>query len=74
MNALPGNRKLSGRGLAMLAAMISGFALAGCQTGPTGELTTIEVAQGSDENISSLSAVIDRNPTDPEAYNVRGSA
>ena len=48
--------------------------LTGCQTGPTGELTTIEVAQGSSENISSLTAVIDRNPSDPEAYNVRGTA
>jgi len=74
MNALPRNRKLSARGIAMLAAMISGVALAGCTTTPTGELTTIEVAQGSDENISSLTAVIERNPSDPEAYNVRGSA
>ena len=55
-------------------AFVLALALAGCQTGPTGELATIEVAQGSSENISSLTSVIDRNPSDPEAYNVRGTA
>jgi regulator of sirC expression with transglutaminase-like and TPR domain len=50
--------------------------LAGCQTatGPLGEVAGIETAQASQENISSLSAVIQRNPNDPEAYNVRGTA
>jgi hypothetical protein len=46
-----------------------------CSTtgGPVGELSTVDTAQGSSENISSLSSVIDRNPRDPDAYNVRGS-
>ena len=53
----------------------AGLVLAGCQTsGPTGEFNNIDKAQGSSENISSLSAVIQRNPQDPEGYNVRGSA
>jgi len=38
------------------------------------EFNNIDKAQGSSENISSLSAVIQRNPQDPEGYNVRGSA
>ena len=37
-------------------------------------ITTIDTAQGSNENIASLTSVIDRNSADPEAYNVRGSA
>ena len=37
-------------------------------------LATIEAAQGSEQNIASLTAVIARSPQDPEAYNVRGSA
>ena len=49
-------------------------ALTACDTVPSGELNTVDVAQGSSQNISSLTAVIQRNPNDPEAYNVRGSA
>ena len=56
------------------AGLLAGLPLAACQTGPTGEVATIDVAQGSEQNISSLTAVIKRNPRDPEAYNVRGSA
>ena len=59
----------------LLAAVVGGLSLAGCQsTMPTGETTSIDAAQGSEGNISSLTAVIERNPRDPEAYNVRGSA
>ena len=36
--------------------------LAACQTGPTGELAPIETAQGSEQNIASLTAVIARSP------------
>jgi hypothetical protein len=36
--------------------------------------TTIDADQGSEENIASLTNVIRSNPTDPSAYNVRGSA
>ncbi len=75
MNAAIGDRKLTRSGGAtMMAALLAGLLLSACQSGPTGELTTIDTAQGSDQNISSLTSVIDRNPQDPEAYNVRGSA
>jgi tetratricopeptide (TPR) repeat protein len=58
------------------ATLLTLVALAGCQTatGPLGEVAAIETAQGAEQNISSLTAVIQRNPNDAEAYNVRGSA
>ena len=59
---------------AVAALLLLASALAACQSSPVSDLATIDRAQSSDENISSLSAVIDRNPRDPEAYNVRGSA
>ncbi|TIR33179.1 MAG: GlcNAc transferase, partial [Mesorhizobium sp.] len=74
MNATSVERRTAMRGFALTAALLSGLALAGCQTAPTGEFTNIDKAQGSAENISSLSAVIQRSPQDPEGYNVRGSA
>ena len=55
-------------------ASLAMLALAGCQTSSTNLLAPIDKAQGSSENISSLTAVIERNPRDPEGYNVRGSA
>ena len=55
-----------------LAAM---FGLAGCETtNTTDAVIRIDKAQGSEENIASLTAVINANPKDPEGYNVRGSA
>jgi tetratricopeptide (TPR) repeat protein len=74
MNAALGDRKPAMRSGAIMAALFAGLLVSACQSGPTGELTTIDTAQGSDQNISSLTAVISRNPGDPEAYNVRGSA
>ena len=63
MNAAIDDRKLTMRGGAMaIAALIAGLALSACQSGPTGELTTIDTAQGSEQNIASLTAVIQRNP------------
>src|SRR5690606_19229134 len=62
------------RGLAFATLLVPGLALTACQTGPAGELASIDKAQGSSENISSLSSVIQNNPRDPESYNVRGSA
>ena len=73
MTSIPADRLIPMRALAALA-LLSGLALAGCQSMPTGEPTTIDAAQGSDQNIASLTAVIARNPSDPEAYNVRGTA
>ena len=74
MDARIGHRLPTARGLAAMTALASALALAACTTGPSGEVTTVDVAQGSDQNISSLTEVIERNPADPEAYNVRGSA
>ena len=74
MDAISVERKTAFRGFALTAALLSGLMLAACQTAPTGEFNSIDKAQASSENISSLSAVIQRNPQDPEGYNVRGSA
>ena len=75
MIAVRGASAFFSRSVPVAAILLAGAALSACSTsGTVGELSTIEKAQGSSENISSLSAVIDRNPNDPEAYNVRGSA
>ena len=62
-------------GLACAAALLA-MGLAGCETSSvdTRFATTIDADQGSEENIASLTNVIRSNPTDPSAYNVRGSA
>ncbi|MEQ9248196.1 MAG: GlcNAc transferase, partial [Nitratireductor sp.] len=56
-----------------LAALVP---LTACQTStnPATDLSRIDTAQGSAENINSLSAVIQRTPNEPEAYNMRGAA
>ena len=59
---------------AIALIVLGALGMAGCQTAQVDNLVVMDAAQGSAENISSLSAVIDRNPRDPEAYNVRGSA
>src|SRR5690349_9795636 len=75
MNAAIVDRKPAMRSGAIVAALLAGALLSACQSsGPSGELATIDTAQGSQQNIASLTAVIQRNPQDPEAYNVRGSA
>ena len=51
------------------------LALAACQTPRLPALpVSVDPATGSEANIESLSAVIAREPSNPEAYNVRGSA
>ncbi len=47
MNAAIGDRKPARSGGAtMMAALFAGLLLSACQSGPTGELTTIDTAQG----------------------------
>jgi len=58
-------------GLVLLALA---SALAACATNDTTDTIRINKEQGTEENISSLTAVIESNPTDPEGYNTRGSA
>ena len=58
----------------LVIASVLTLAIAGCQSTSTADMTGIDKAQGSTENISSLNEVIRNNPKDPEAYNVRGSA
>ena len=68
-----GRRRPGTFGLISAAA----FILAACQsTGDTGTFSTssIDRSAGSRVNIESLSAVIEENPNDANAYNVRGSA
>src|SRR5690349_2373429 len=68
------------RGRGFLARAIAlcalGAALTGCQT-MTGGSQTSDAEEGryaaSPANIASLTTVIERNPSDPQAYNVRGS-
>src|SRR5262245_20413967 len=66
--------RLDWRRAAFSSVILAVLPLAACQSGPAGEITTIDTAQGSSEKIASLTSVIDRNPSDPESYNVRGSA
>ena len=61
--------------LASAVALLAALALAGCATTTeTTDVIRLDRAQGSDENIASLTAVIQANPRAPEGYNVRGSA
>ena len=56
-------------------ALASTVLLASCSTtSQTTDLIAVDRAQGSEENIASLTSVINANPSDPEGYNVRGSA
>src|ERR1700743_3136170 len=57
-----------------LLALVGALCLAGCQTNNADTVIRIDKAQGSQENIASLTSVISANPQDPEGYNVRGSA
>ena len=64
------------RGRLACIALLCAAALAGCQTvtggSPTTEAQDNELA-ASPTNIASLSSVVQRNPNDPQAYNMRGS-
>ena len=53
--------------------LLGAVVFAGCSS-TNNVLDPDDVAQGSHENISSLTAVIKANPRDPAGYNVRGSA
>ena len=63
------------RGLST-AVVLCGFGLAACQTSTTSNTfgTAIDRSAGSAVNIASLTAVIEGDPSDANAYNVRGSA
>ncbi|GAB5460443.1 MAG: hypothetical protein HoeaKO_05340 [Hoeflea alexandrii] len=58
----------------MAALSAISIALTGCNTTAPVDTISIDRTQGTEENISSLTDVIRRNPSDPEGYNVRGSA
>ena len=62
------------------ALLLAAMALSGCGTIMNGGAGTSQTSESEDNqfaaspaNISSLSAVIQRNPSDPQAYNMRGS-
>src|SRR5690606_20223713 len=57
---------------AVLGIVVAG--LAACQSMPIDSSTMVDAAQGSELNIASLTAVIERSPGDAEAYNMRGTA
>ena len=61
--------------LARAFALTGLLVFAGCVSNPGGEIaTSIDRTEGSTENIGSLTDVINQNPSDPDAYNVRGAA
>ena len=60
MHDIASRRTSFWRDSAFAAVLLAGLPLAACQTGPGGEVATIEAAQGSSENIDSLTAVITR--------------
>jgi len=65
----------SGFALVSMLAVAAALTLSGCTTAETSsDMMRVERAQGSEQNIASLSGVISANPSDPEGYNVRGSA
>ena len=55
-------------------ALAAALILSACTTSNSVSGLSIEKEQGTEENISSLTRVVERNPNNPEAYNVRGSA
>jgi tetratricopeptide (TPR) repeat protein len=70
------NERKSGHGpwRMMFAVAAMGAFLSACETTPGNGLAPVDAAQGSSENIASLTAVINRAPQNPEGYNVRGTA
>src|SRR5688572_25049861 len=58
---------------AFLAGALAAF-LAGCQTELVSFPVAVDPETASEANIESLSAVIARDPSNAESYNVRGSA
>ena len=61
--------------LARVLLFIAAAALAGCQTVGTSPTSEVEENQyaASPANVASLTSVVQRNPNDPQAYNMRGS-
>src|SRR3546814_10988248 len=64
----------SSRRIGATLALAGVLTLAGCSTVQTIDTIAVDRAQGSEENIASLSSVIQSAPQNPEGYNVRGSA
>ena len=69
---------IAGDRIARVLLLVAAAALGGCQTtgtSQTSQTTEIQDNQfaASPDNIASLTAVIQRNPNDPQAYNMRGS-
>ncbi|KAE8236083.1 hypothetical protein A4X03_0g9560, partial [Tilletia caries] len=68
MTASNADRK---HGLASAMVLLAAMTLAGCATTTeTTDVIRLDRAQGSQENIASLTAVIQSNPRDPEGYNI----
>ena len=61
--------------LPLVIALAATAALAGCQTVSNSQTSEVEDNQfaASPANIASLTGVVQRNPNDPQAYNMRGS-
>jgi tetratricopeptide (TPR) repeat protein len=57
-----------------LTCAFMALALSACSTSDITDSVQVDAAQGSQSNIASLTAVVEKNPKSAEAYNVRGSA
>ena len=55
-------------------AILTGLTLSGCQSSRGMGGVDIDTSAGSQVNIASLTAVVQQNPYDASAYNVRGTA
>ena len=69
-----GGRHSALRKAGLALALLTMLGLAACQTETSQQMYNVDPAQGSAENIGSLTAVINREPGNAEAYNVRGTA
>ena len=78
-SSLPRARALR-RAIAVSGPLLAALALSACQsaggaTGPAlSQVISLDQAQGSEQNIASLTAAVNAAPQNPEPYNVRGSA
>ena len=69
-----GHLLFDARYFASALAVSASVLLSSCQTAEVVNVTAVEEEQGTKENIASLTAVVNSNPNDAEAYNVRGAA
>ena len=58
----------------LFVSIAAAFILAACTGSQPVDSIKVDLAQGSESNIASLTEVVDKNPQSAEAFNVRGTA